>query len=232
MFFNGWLMSPKPVYSTYVWSTNVSQGLPAQVVVAGFVAYNFSPRALVGAGIPGLPGARSTEGQCAGWLGTDNRLIADEFFRPSYTSGLFARGQLAKGLDYAVMWGDNLSQLGIDAGQLGNDMKTFSGGWSGCRPPASTARRKAMAISRITRPRPLESASITRAATKIARNSPTRRRPTTRRSASRMGTSCSSRTSSGPASASTNVVDQMESLDAGVKYRGFALEGDSTTGGS
>ncbi len=71
LFFNGWLMSPKLIYSSYIWSTNVSQGLPAQVVVAGYFAYNFSPRALLGVGIAGLPGARSTEGQWPGWLDTD-----------------------------------------------------------------------------------------------------------------------------------------------------------------
>ena len=54
-------------------------------------------------------------------------MIADEFFRPSYTSGIFARGEIAKGLRYTVMWGDNLSQLGVDAGQLGNNMSAVSG---------------------------------------------------------------------------------------------------------
>ena len=127
VFFNGWAMSPKLNYSVYVWTTNTSQGLGAQVVVAGFLAYAFNPHVTLGAGISGLPGARSTEGQWPNWLGTDQRLIADEFFRPSYTTGLFARGEIAKGLRYSVMWGNNLSQLGTDAGQLANDMNTVSG---------------------------------------------------------------------------------------------------------
>jgi hypothetical protein len=33
-----------------------------------------------------LPGTRSVEGNFPFWLGIDTRLIADEFFRPSYTS--------------------------------------------------------------------------------------------------------------------------------------------------
>ena len=36
VFFQGWLMSPQFIYSAYVWTTNTSQGLPAQVVLAGF----------------------------------------------------------------------------------------------------------------------------------------------------------------------------------------------------
>ena len=98
VFFNGWMMSPKFNYTAYVWTTNTSQGLGAQVVVAGYLAYTFNPHVTMGAGIYALPGARSTEGQWPNWLGTDQRLIADEFFRPSYTTGLFARGTIAKGL--------------------------------------------------------------------------------------------------------------------------------------
>jgi hypothetical protein len=51
---------------------------------------------------------------------------ADEFFRPSYTTGLWARGTVVDGLQYNMMIGNNLSQLGIDAGQLDFKMNTFS----------------------------------------------------------------------------------------------------------
>ncbi len=69
VFFQGWLMSPQFTYSAYVWTTNTSQGLAAQVVLAGFFAYTFNPRVGLGAGISGLPGVRSTEGQWPNWLG-------------------------------------------------------------------------------------------------------------------------------------------------------------------
>ena len=80
VFFQGWLMSPQFTYSAYVWTTNTSQGLPAQVVLAGLFVYTFNPHVALGLGISGLPGARSTEGQWPLWLGTDERLIADEYF--------------------------------------------------------------------------------------------------------------------------------------------------------
>ena len=38
---------------------------------------------------------RSTEGQFPYWLGVDNRLTADEFFRGSYTSGFWLKGELS-----------------------------------------------------------------------------------------------------------------------------------------
>lgn len=126
LYFRGWLLSPRFRYLTYVWSTNTSQGLSAQVVVAGNLTYNINEHFTVGAGINGLPGVRSTEGQFPYWLPVDNRLIADEYFRPSYTTGIWAAGAVVDRLNYAVMLGNNLSQLGVDAGQLDNGLNTVS----------------------------------------------------------------------------------------------------------
>src|SRR4029077_4372189 len=51
----------------------------------------------------------------------------DEFFRPSYTTGIFLKGTIVPGLEYQTMLGNNLSQLGIDAGQLDNGLNTVAG---------------------------------------------------------------------------------------------------------
>ena len=127
LYFFGWLFDPRFRYLGYVWTTNASQGRGAQVVVAGNLSYAFSEHFTLGLGIGGLPGTRSVEGNFPFWLGTDNRLIADEFFRPSYTTGIWGKGAITEGLDYLVMLGNNLSQLGIDAGQLDADLNTWSG---------------------------------------------------------------------------------------------------------
>ena len=132
-YFYGWLLNPKLRYLTYAWTTNSSQGLSAQVVVAGNVEYAFSDRATLGFGINSLPGTRSTAGTFPMWLAVDNRVIADEFFRPSYSTGLWMKGTLARQFRYQLMVANNLSQLGVDAGQLDNDLSTFSGDlwWTG-----------------------------------------------------------------------------------------------------
>ncbi len=124
--FTGWLLSDKFRYHVYVWTTNTSQGLSAQVVVAGDLNYKFDSRLTLGGGTSSLPGVRSTEGNFPLWLTPDNRLIADEFFRPSYTFGVWIKGSLVPGLDYETMLGNNLSQLGIDAGQLDHGLNTWS----------------------------------------------------------------------------------------------------------
>ena len=119
-------MDPKLSYLLYVWSANSSQGQGAQVVVAGFLQYKFYEAFQLGGGITALPGTRSTMGNFPQWLPVDNRLIADEFFRPSYTSGIWARGKLFEDWSYHLMLGNNLSTLGVDAGQLDSGLNTVS----------------------------------------------------------------------------------------------------------
>jgi hypothetical protein len=124
--FSGWFMSPKLRYYLYVWSTNVSQGDPAQVVGAGNISWSFNRFVTLGGGITSLPSVRSTEGQFPYWLGVDDRLIADEFFRGSYTTGLWIKGELQTKLKYMAMIANNLSTLGVSAAQMDNTFDTQS----------------------------------------------------------------------------------------------------------
>jgi hypothetical protein len=124
--FAGWFLTPKFRYYLYVWSQNPAQGQPAQVVGGGNISYSFNRFVSVGAGITSLPSTRSTEGQFPYWLGVDTRLIADEFFRGSYTQGVWLKGELQTKVKYMVMLANNLSTLGVSAGQLNNKMDTQS----------------------------------------------------------------------------------------------------------
>lgn len=124
--FSGWFLTPKFRYYLYVWSSNASQGDPAQVVGAGNLSYTFDRFLTVGGGITSLPSTRSTEGQFPFWLTVDARPIADEFFRGSYTNGVWAKGDLVEKLKYNVMFATNLSILGVSASQLDNRMDTQS----------------------------------------------------------------------------------------------------------
>ncbi len=124
--FSGWFLTPKFRYYLYVWSSNASQGDPAQVVGAGNLSYTFNRFITIGSGITSLPTVRSTEGQFPYWLGVDDRLIADEFFRGSYTNGVWVKGDLSTKLKYNAMVATNLSILGVSAAQLDNKMDTQS----------------------------------------------------------------------------------------------------------
>src|SRR3981189_2673033 len=124
--FLGWMLNPKLRYSLYAWSSNASQGLGAQVVLAGNLSYKFNNYFTLAGGIRSLPGTRSVEGNFPFWLGVDTRLITDEFFRPSYTSGIWASGDITKTLSYQAMVGNNLSTLGVSAAQIDNAFNTVS----------------------------------------------------------------------------------------------------------
>ena len=124
--FSGWFLTPKMRYYLYVWSSNPSQGDPAQVVGAGNITWNFNRFVSVGIGITSLPTVRSTEGQFPYWLGVDDRLIADEFFRGSYTSGVWLKGEFHTKVKYMAMFANNLSTLGVSASQIDNRMDTQS----------------------------------------------------------------------------------------------------------
>jgi hypothetical protein len=124
--FSGWFLTPKFRYYLYVWSSNPSQGDPAQVVGAGNLSYTFNRYVSLGGGITSLPSVRSTEGQFPYWLGIDDRLTADEFFRGSYTTGFWIKGELTTKFKYMAMLANNLSTLGVSASQLDNTLDTTS----------------------------------------------------------------------------------------------------------
>jgi hypothetical protein len=124
--FLGWMLDPKLRYFLYAWTSNASQGLGAQVVLAGNLSYKFNKNFTLAGGIRSLPGTRSVEGNFPFWLGVDTRLITDEFFRPSYTSGIWASGDITKTLSYQAMVGNNLSTLGVSAAQIDNAFNTVS----------------------------------------------------------------------------------------------------------
>ena len=129
--FSGWFLTPKFRYYLYVWSANTSQGDAAQVVGAGNLTWTFNRFISVGSGITSLPSVRSTEGQFPFWLGVDDRLIADEFFRGSYTTGVWLKGEFHTKVKYMAMFANNLSTLGVSAAQLDNkfDTQSFSVQW-------------------------------------------------------------------------------------------------------
>ncbi|WP_448697856.1 hypothetical protein ACFGVR_13695 [Mucilaginibacter sp. AW1-3] len=126
LYFKGWLADPAFRYFVYVWTSNTSQGQGAQVVIGGNLQYQINKHFDFGAGIGPLPTSRSLYGQWPFWLRQDARPMTEEFFRGSFTTGVWMQGDIVEGLHYKTMLGNNLSQLGVDAGQLDNGVNTWS----------------------------------------------------------------------------------------------------------
>jgi hypothetical protein len=124
VFFKGWIGRPKLVYTIILWTVNTTD----QKNVFATVGYQFSRKFSLYGGLNGLPGTRSLQGSHPYWLGND-RVMADEFFRPFFTNGVWASGEITPGLWYLAMVGNNLSALGITAAQLTRSFATGGSMW-------------------------------------------------------------------------------------------------------
>ncbi len=122
LFSQGWLFSPKFLYSTFVWTVQDTN----QVAVGGALYYNFGKYLTLGAGWNAYPGTMSLQGSHPYWLSYD-RVMADEFFRPYFSQGVFAKGNILPRLEYRWMVGNNNSNLDVPASKLDRDL---SGGFA------------------------------------------------------------------------------------------------------
>src|ERR1700752_5140275 len=226
--FLGWLFNPKFRYFLYAWTSNANQGQGAQVVLAGNLQYTFNKYFTLGGGIRSLPGTRSVEGNFPFWLSVDSRHIADEFMRPSYTSGVWATGSLTDRLKYQVMLGNNLSTLGVPASRLDNGLNTlssslvwfptgdfekgFSGqGWGDFEHHEKFSTRLGFHFSRSDENRERQPNSEQFENTQLRLSD---------------GTGIFTPDIFGPGVTIEDARYRMVSLDGGFKYRGFSLEGE------
>ncbi len=117
LFAQGWLFSPKFQYGTFVWTVQDTN----QVAVGGSLQYEFNKYALVGIGWNAYPGTQSLQGSHPYWVSYD-RVMADEFFRPFFSQGVYGQGILLPKLQYRWMVGNNNSNLDAPATKLDRDL--------------------------------------------------------------------------------------------------------------
>jgi len=117
LFSQGWLFSPKFLYSTFLWTVQDTN----QVAVGGALYYNFGKFMDLGAGWNAYPGTMSLQGSHPYWLSYD-RVMADEFFRPYFSQGVFAKGNILPRVEYRWMVGNNNSNLDVPAVKLDRDL--------------------------------------------------------------------------------------------------------------
>jgi hypothetical protein len=109
----GYMFSKKLQYSMTVWT---SAGA-ASIVVAGNIGWRFNKALTVTGGYTGVPGSRSLVGTFPFFQPID-RSMADNFFRPGFTQGVWANGEPIKGLNYLVFVGNGLNTLNISANKI------------------------------------------------------------------------------------------------------------------
>jgi hypothetical protein len=124
VFLKGWLGSPKLIYSIILWTVNTTD----QRAIFGVIGYQFSRKFSLYTGLNGNPGTRSLQGSHPYWLAPD-RVMADEFFRPFFGSGIWAQGEIVPGLWYNAVMTNNSSSLGVKATQLDRKYTTGASAW-------------------------------------------------------------------------------------------------------
>lgn len=124
IWFKGWLGRPQLIYNIAIWTVNTTN----QIAMFGNLGYQFGPRFSIYAGINGNPGTRSLQGSHPYWLGHD-RVMADEFFRPYFGSGVWAQGEVFPGFWYNAMLGNSNSALDIKATQLDRSFTPSASVW-------------------------------------------------------------------------------------------------------
>ena len=226
--FLGWILNPKTRYFLYAWTSNANQGQGAQVVLAGNIQHTFNKYFTLGGGIRSLPGTRSVEGNFPFWSNVDSRHIADEFMRPSYTSGFWAMGNLADRVKYIAMVGNNMSTLGVPSSRLDNGLNTFSGaliwfptgdfeqgfsgqGWGDFEHHEKFSTRLGLHFTRSDENKESQPSSDQFENTQLRLSD---------------GTVIFTPDLFGPGITITDARDRMVSLDGGFKYRGYSLEGE------
>lgn len=120
----GFLYSPKLRYNISVWglaSTN-------QVLLFGNLQYQVHKAFRPGIGIGPNLGTRSSQGPWPFFMASDRQMV-DEFMRPGFTGGLWIAGEPLPRLNYTVMLGNNLSQVGIASSQLTRDLSKSVSVW-------------------------------------------------------------------------------------------------------
>ena len=106
----GYIFDKRLRYSSTVWT---SAGA-ASIVVAGTIGWQFNNAITLTGGYTGVPGSRSLVNTFPFFTASD-RSMADNFFRPGFTQGIWANGEIAKGLNYLLFIGNGLNTLNITA---------------------------------------------------------------------------------------------------------------------
>jgi hypothetical protein len=224
LYFKGWILDPKIRYSLYTWTTNVSQGQGAQVVVNGNLQYKMNNHFAPGVGVSGLPCTRSLYGQWPAWLRQDARPMAEEFFRASFTTGVWSSGEITKGLYYKSMLGNNLSQMGIDANQLDNGFDTWSTAvwWT----TNNFGRYGSYGdFEKHDKPATILGASFTRS-NETRQSQPDADDPENTQIRLSDGTPVFSMNAFNTTGQVLAALYQMASMNGGIKYHGFSLDGE------
>jgi hypothetical protein len=120
----GYVFDQRARYSFTVWT---SAGA-ASIIVASNIGWRFNNALTITGGYTGVPGSRSLVNTFPFFTSTD-RSMADNFFRPGFTQGAWASGDLSNGLSYLAFVGNGLNTLNISANKIDTHLALSGSVW-------------------------------------------------------------------------------------------------------
>ncbi|WP_293406050.1 FlxA-like family protein [Phenylobacterium sp.] len=120
----GYIFDPRLRYSSTVWTSAGSNS----IVIAGNIGWQFNKAFTLTGGYTGVPGSRSLVNTFPFFQSTD-RSMADNFFRPGFTQGIWANGALPYKLNYLAFVGNGLNTLNLSAAKIDEDLMASASVW-------------------------------------------------------------------------------------------------------
>jgi len=123
-YFQGFVFDPNLIFNAIIWSSNSV----ATIIQGGYIGYRFDEAFTLYAGYWGIPGSRTNTRDFMFLEGVE-RSMADNFFRPSFTQGVWAEGKLFDHLFYEVYVGNSLNTLNISTTKIDRNMVYSGSTW-------------------------------------------------------------------------------------------------------
>jgi hypothetical protein len=120
----GYIFDPRLRFSSTVWTSAGSNS----IVIAGNIGWQFNKAFTLTGGYTGVPGSRSLVNTFPFFQSTD-RTMADNFFRPGFTQGNWANGDLPHELHYIAFVGNGLNTLNISASKIDENLMASGSLW-------------------------------------------------------------------------------------------------------
>ena len=120
----GYIFDKRLRYNILTWTSAVTN----QVVVSGNIGWQFNKAFTLTTGYWSVPGTRTLVFTFP-YFTQPERSLADNFFRPGFTQGVWATGEPAKGLFYEVFVGNGLNTLTIPTSKIDTHLVTSASVW-------------------------------------------------------------------------------------------------------
>jgi hypothetical protein len=119
--FAGYIFDPRLTFGLFAWTSAAT----TQVVVSGNISWRFNKAITLNTGYWAVPGTRTLTFTFP-YFTQPERSMADNFFRPGFTQGIWFTGEPVKGLNYDFFIGNGLNTLTIPTSKIDTNL-VYSG---------------------------------------------------------------------------------------------------------